>query len=33
MIIKIVLIYIAVIDSVGILFGIYGYFAAKRWGR
>ena len=33
MIIKLILIYIAAIDTVGILFGIYGFFAPKWWGK
>jgi hypothetical protein len=28
-----VLVWIAVLDTVGLAFALYGYFSAKRWGR
>jgi len=33
MIVYIVLIWIAVIDTIGIAFGIYGYGSAKGWWK
>jgi len=28
-----ILLWIAIMDTVGMLFGIYGYIAVKRWGK
>jgi hypothetical protein len=28
-----ILIWIAIVDTAAIVFAVYGYFAAKRWGK